>query len=99
MPGIGVIATHLARLGREVWLAPYGIRRVTNARIYRGISKRPLARIGNALFHRRPAEITFAEPVPISTIVSDASESPSRVTARLNEHYQTLFRTRGLDKT
>jgi hypothetical protein len=99
LPGIGVIATHLARLGREVWLAPYGIRRVTNARIYRGISKRPLARIGNALFHRRPAEITFAEPVPISTIVSDASESPSRVTARLNEHYQTLFRTRGLDKT
>jgi len=93
LPGIGVIAGHLARLRREVWLAPYRIRHVTNARIYRGISKRRLARLGNVLFHRRPAEITFAEPVPISAIVSDASESPSRVTARLNEHYRTLFGT------
>jgi len=91
LPGIGVIGGHVARLGREVWLAPYQIRHVTNARIYRGISKRPLARLGNTLFHRRPAEITFAEPVPISTIVSDASESPSRVTARLYEHYHSQF--------
>jgi hypothetical protein len=90
--GVGLLAASLAQDPpvADCYLIPMRIWNAPIAAIFHCLSRNPLLRALGRARYRRPVRMTFAEPIPLASVVDAVGFDPARITEHLERHYHDL---------